>query len=111
MPAQARMAAVMSVTGAPIFMGWAAGAFAADTHQPAQALRDQIEATAVRRGSRASKSGNRTVDQLWIECVQSVVPKTHLFHRASAIVFDQHIGVLEQARKHIAPLLAFEIQG
>ena len=56
----------MSVTGGRDLDRRPARPFAGDAHQPAHALRDQVEAAAIGVGAGAAEAGDRAVDQAGI---------------------------------------------
>ena len=62
MPTAARMPALMSATGLPVFTGAPPG-LAGDRHQPGEALRDQVEAALVGERAVAAVARDRAIDE------------------------------------------------
>ncbi len=106
----ARLPALMSETGIAGLRRRAAG-FAGDRHQPAEALRDQVEAALVGPRTVAAEAGDRAVDEAGVGLGQHVVAEPQLLHRAGAVVLRQHVGVAHHPQQDVLALRVLQVQG
>ncbi len=80
-------------------------------HQPAHALGDLIDPTALSIGSVLPEAGDRAVDEARVANVDRVVVETEpLLHRRTHVL-DEDVGGLGQAPEDIATSLRLEVDG
>ena len=84
---------------------------AIDAHQPAHGLQHGVVTGQVAERAISAKAGDAAVDQTGkARCQHGVVTQAPLLHRAGQKIFDQHVGIFEQAQQHLARSRHIEIE-
>ena len=80
-----------------------------DAHQPAEALRDLVDAGSIRVGAVLTESGDARVDEPRVHGPQRVgIDAQPVLHRGTEVL-DEHVGLLDEAEEHGVTLLGGEI--
>src|SRR5581483_3056707 len=92
------------------FDGWAARPFAGDAHDAAHALRDEVEAGAIRVRAGGAEAGDLAINEPAVRRTQRVVAEAEILHRTGTEVFDDDIGRRRHPAKHRLAALALQIE-
>ncbi len=82
-----------------------------DAHQPAHALRDLVDATALGVRARLPEAGDRAEHDAWVAGVDRLVVEAEARLHRRAHVLDQDVGGVDQPEQQLTPLFRLEVEG
>src|SRR6266851_1686982 len=80
-------------------------------HQAAHPLRDLIYARAVAVGTVLAEAGDAAIDQARIDRAEALVVDTEPMLHVGAVVFDDHVGALDESFQDCDSLRLLKIEG
>ena len=84
---------------------WLAG----QVHDPAHRLDDEVIARPVGIGAGLAETGDRAIDQAWVEGGQAVIVQPVLGQSTALEILDHHIGIGDKAANGVATVFGAEI--